>query len=262
MLIAPFLAIFVALQSQEPPAKPPLDKVLAKVNGVPLTAAIVEPYLWDWRVGEVVDDLVLLQVAEQAAKKSNVTVTPEELDARVKKELAQLQAGNYDAQKLKDQGFPMSRIAIKIRTALLLERLTLIHFKPEDWAQVGTMDFKADAGSLLAWGKVSHQANETYTRLKKGVLWDQLKPQDAAADHWVQLTTLSVDLSAKVKTAAPGTVFPPRQNGQAIEITRLTAWGGHLSAPALEELKSFYVQQNRNAVLTKLREEAKIEKSL
>lgn len=260
MPIVPILTAILLFQGQTPPAKPAPDKVMVRVNGVPLTAGDVEPYLWDWRANEVLDDLTLLQIAEQAAKKASLTVTQEELDGRIKKELTQLQSGNYDLQKLREQGFPLSRIAVKIRTAILLEKLTLLNFKPEEWAQIGSIDYKPENPSVLTWGKVTHQASETYSKLQKGVLWDKLKPQDAQPDHWTQVQSLPPDVVVKLKTAPAGMVFPPHQNGQAIEIVRLVGWGGNLNAAQQEDLKNFYVQQNRNATLTKLREEAKIER--
>lgn len=261
MLFPLSLALAFLWQDPQVPVKPTPDKVLAKVNGVPLTAAEIEPYLWDWRANEVVEDFVLLNIAEQAAKKAGISVTPQELDERVKKELAQLQAGSYDAQKLRDQGFPMSRISLKIRTALLLEKLTLVSFKAEEWAQIGTVEFKAEGTALMTWGKVAHDANQFYSRIQKGALWEKIKPQDSQPDRWLPLASLSADLAAKAKTASPGTVFPPRQNGQSLEVMRLVASGGKLSPAALIDLKAFYIQQNRQATLNKLREEAKVERT-
>lgn len=276
VLTAPLLLLTIALQNPQPqtpakpttppiqspvpPAKPASDKVMAKVNGTSLTAADVEPYLWDWRATEVLEDLVLLKIAEDAAKKASVGFTPQELDDRIAKELAQLQAGNYDAQKLKEQGFPMSRIVLKIKTALLLEKITLANFKSEDWAQISTIDFKPESTSLLTWGKVSREANATYAKLQKGVLWEKVKPQDAAADHWVPVLTLAPEIAAKIKSAPEGMVFPPRQNAGLIQITRLVSWGGKLNPAALNDLRAFYIQQNRNAVLNKIKEDAKVER--
>ena len=68
----------------------PDDTIVGTVNGVAVTKKELLKALWFWNAPSQLRDLLTQKMIEQAAKKAGVTVTQQEIDAKVKEALEKL----------------------------------------------------------------------------------------------------------------------------------------------------------------------------
>ena len=265
------LALAIVLcrfQGATVPPVPDPAKVLAKVNGSAITAADLESYLWDWRSGEVLQDLISLKSVEAVAALEGVSATDAEVTARMDKEMAQFGANASALQRLRDQGFPPSRIRLRIESEVLLEKIILKDFKPEEWVRVSSIAVVPPNQMTLSWGSAIKKTETAYARLKNGVGWDRVSADfgtGAMASQWQQLEALPAGLGpvilAAAKTMPANSILPPRQVAQGVRIFRVEMWGGKVSPADLETLQTQFINQNRDAALAKVRSEAKVDRT-
>lgn len=276
-------ALVLALQGPGPlldlPAKyrsvpPGADTVIASVDGVAIRASDLMPLLWDWRAEEVLSDMISFQMARADADAKGVKVSVEEVEAELAKQLEQIRATLQPGQDLdtvlRQQGFPRSRLYLRVASQLLIEKLALRQFDPKEFVKVSTIVVKPaneQSASVLAALKA---AEDAYGRLEAGESWDSVLAtvRDPAGNPsggllgWRPLTAFSDSVRAEFERLAEGKAARPVQTPNGIQIFRLERHGRNAAGPEMGELNEVFLVGARQAYVNTLRERTKIERFL
>lgn len=269
--------LFAAWQSAVParylPARPAADAVIAKVNGVPIKASDVEPLVWDWRSNEVVEELTNYHIVRLEAERLGVTVTPAELETETEKALRQLQdslpQGTSLRSALESQGSAPSRVYVRVRTKLLLDRIVLKSFDPAGFVKISTMIVRPKNEQTVALAEAIKRADDLYARLQKGESWDKVlqdttnEPEtlkSAGLLGWRQISAFPEVVRTEMTGLGVGKVTKPAQTVNGFQIFRIEAFGKDAKPEEMESVKDLYLSQARPEVFNKLRSAAKIER--
>lgn len=252
---------------------PAVNQTLAKVNDVEIKMADVEVLLWEWRKNDVLNDLITYQIVKDAATKESVKVTDEEAQAETKKlmdGIAQtLPAGQTIEQAMDQEGTAPSRLFIRVKTEMLLRKIILKDFAPADYIKISTIVFKPASANEEDVKVANDKAQRAYLRLKGGEAWDEvlLSVTDDAraraalgAVGWRAKRLFPESVQTEVGKLAKGGFTQPAATANGIQIFRIDALGASATAEEKLELEESYFAGQRQAVMTKLRSEAKVEK--
>lgn len=269
--------LFAAWQSAVParylPARPAADAVIAKVNGVPIKASDVEPLVWDWLSNEVVEELTNYHIVRLEAERLGVTVTPAELETETEKALRQLQdslpQGTSLRSALESQGSAPSRVYVRVRTKLLLDRIVLKSFDSAGFVKISTMIVRPKNEQTVALAEAIKRADDLYARLQKGESWDKVlqdttnEPEtlkSAGLLGWRQISAFPEVVRTEMTGLGVGKVTKPAQTVNGFQIFRIEAFGKDAKPEEMESVKDLYLSQARPEVFNKLRSAAKIER--
>jgi parvulin-like peptidyl-prolyl isomerase len=258
-----------------PPAPPAPDRVLATVNGAQIRAAEVAPYLWDWRAQEVVNDLIAFHLVRQAAERAGIVLDDAEVRREVEEQIREVAAGAPQGAEveanLRAQGFPMSRIFLRVKTDLLLSQIAAREFDPASFVYVQTLVVHPKSEDAAEVAEAIRRAEEAYARLQKGEAWSAVL-QSVTADPnltredgllgWRQIEDFPAAARPQLQALTPGGVTKPVQTAHGIQIFRVAALGKTAEGEALEELREAFVQARRPRVLDRLQKEAQIERNI
>ncbi len=252
---------------------PQVATVVARVNGVDITAGEVESLLWEWRGFDAMQDLITYQVVKSEAQKQAVDVSDKDVQAAVDASLAEMAKrvapGKTLETTLLEQGFTPSRLYLRFRTELLLGKMVERSFKPENLVRVSTIIVKpvsAQASDLTA---AIGKAQAAYDRLKKGDKWedvfastliDQRLVKSNGLLGWRDLGAFPTSVQAELKTLKPGGVTKPAQTENGIQIFRMEVRGNEAKPDEFNEMRTTYMTANRAPLLAKLRKESKVER--
>ena len=252
---------------------PAVNQVLAKVNGIEIKGSDAEALLWEWRKAEVVADLINYTIVKDAAKKQQIEATDQEVRKEVEQLMAaikqQLPAGQTIEQAMEQEGTAPSRLFVRVKTEVLLRKLILKDFKPEEYAKISTIILKSASSSLADVKVALERAERVYTRLASGEDWGTVllehtdDPRARASNGavgWRPINLFPDSVRTEVGKLKKGGVTKPAQTQNGIQIFKLDALGRQATAEELLELQSSYVAGQRNTFMAKLRSEAKIEK--
>jgi len=254
------------------PLAPASDQVMVMVNGKPILAKEMEPYLWDWRASEVLGDVITYRLIADEAKKQGVSVSPAAIEKAVSEQtqaiLLQAPPG-VDAEKnLRDQGFPKSRFYLKIQGDLLLEQIVLQHFSPKDFVRIAALAFRPKSSARESLEASQKLADAAFTRLKNGGAWkdelnssdDQtaLKEQDGSLG-WRRLSGFPPATQGEIRKGKAGMFTRPTEVGGIVQLFRLDAKGDAVPEAELDQLKRQFVESERDKLMTQLRKTAKID---
>lgn len=253
---------------------PAAGKTVATVNGEAIKASDVESFLWDWRGYEALQDVVSFKVIEQAAKKASVQVSVAEVDAAMERQLAQMAknvpAGKTLDETLLEQGYPKSRIYLRIRSELLLDKIVLKELRVAEFVKVSTMIFRASSEQTKDLAEAIKKADAASVELQKGTPWEKVLAESekdprtlksAGMLGWKKLAAFPASVARELLAIKPGQYTQPAQTPNGIQIFRLEATGIKPSPADLEEMRSAFLSANGPAVLAKIRQEAKIVRS-
>ena len=272
------LALQLKSQQAPPPAKPipPVTqpsptKVVATVNNEPIAASEVESYLWDWKSQEVVQTLINFKIVDIEAKRLHITITPQEIQTQIDQALEQTKRAHPNEpnpwKSLIDQGYPESRVRLTLKNILLLNKITELDFKPNDFVDISMIMVKAKGPAPEDQTVAMKAAQDYYEQLQKGTPWSKvlaLTTTEANAlkdDGHLGLRALSLfppSASAELIKLKPGQVTHPVQTQVGLQIFRLNGFGSTAAPADLERVKQEFIQQHEKDVLTKLRNSAKI----
>jgi parvulin-like peptidyl-prolyl isomerase len=271
MLAALLIPLFAQAQLPQLPAP---TKVLATVDGRPIKVEDVAPYLWDARGYELTQDLIHYELARAEAERTKISVSDEELAKTVAEQLAQIkQSLPPDAdldQAMRERGLPKSRLALLIKTDLLLSKIALANFKPENYVKVSTILVAPKADSTTALGEAIKLSEAAYGRLKKGEDWKKVlqsttdDPNMLKANGflgWRALENFPASAQAELKALAPNGVTKPVQTKFGIQIFRLESNGKTAKPEELDDLRRQYSVTGRATLLQRLKAQAKIEQT-
>ena len=245
--------------------------MLATVNGVPVRAAEVEPYLWDWRGFEALQDVVSYRLVEQAATSNAVTVSSEETQQAVDKEIVEIKKTAPQNRALdeilREQGYPKSRLYMRVRSELIVNKIVLKTLKPAELVKVSTIIFHPASEQTPALSAAISRADKAYEKLHNGAAWNVIVAEgdnDARAQQskgllgWRKISAFPASVSAELANLKIGGITKPAQTQNGIQIFKLEARGADATGQNLEEMRAFFLSVNGPAVLNKIRGDAKI----
>lgn len=274
------ICIFVAftLQNADIPSKyltpaPAKDKVLAKVDGVEIKAGDVESLLWEWRGQEVVADLVSYQMMKNAASKAKVSVADKEVDDALEQQLAaitpQMTGGKPRDQYLLDQGFTKSRLWMRLKTELLLNKIAALDFKPDEYIKISTIIVKAESTSTASATAAAKKADLFYDKLIKGASWEsvlQLSTTDVRTLDanglvgWRKIEAFPEEVRLEMAKSKAGGYTKPALTANGFQIFRIEMYGRDAKGKDLQDAIDIHVASVRASVLQKIRSESKVER--
>jgi parvulin-like peptidyl-prolyl isomerase len=241
------------------------------VGSVPITASEVEKYLWDWRAYEVVQDLITSNIMLAEAKRAGVSVGDAEIDremaAQIKLATASAKPGVKPDRALLEQGFSRSRLYLRIRSQLILDKLTLRQFKKEEFVEIATIVVRPKSEQAADLAEAIQKAQRAYDDLRNGVSWDVAlqrfeKDPQVLKTHgyigWRNVSLFPESVRKEVLSSKPGAITRPAQTPNGIQIFRVDRFGRDASGSILENLRDAYLQGTRQQVLDRIRKAAKV----
>ncbi len=288
-MIALTLAATLSLAGGQAPAKPPAapapdlpkrylaakpkpDAVLAKVGGVPIRGGDLEAYLWDWRAFEAVQDLITHQMIVAEAKRLKLVEDPAAIERELSRQLdavrSRLQTGQTLSHALLTEGFPKSRLWMRIRTEHLLDQIVLKSFNPKAYIKVSTIIIRKRSPQTADLAEAIKKADEAYASLRNGEPWgdalarfteDASTLQNQGLLGWRELSAFPEVVQQEMKALRVGGVTRPAETANGIQIFRIEGNGSEAQGPQLQELKDAYRLGGRVKVLEELRKRTKIE---
>lgn len=247
--------------------------VVARVNGVDITAADVEPLLWEWWGADAIQDLITYQLVKSESEKLKVDVSERDVEAEIDKFLADYAKGLKPGVRVQDvlekQGLTRSRMYLRFRAQMLARAIVERSFAPAKMVKVSTLLIKPINEQTSSVSDAIKRADEAYGRLKKGESWDVVFPSynaDARATQtkglvgWRNLAVFPETVSAELTKLKPGEVTAPVQTEYGIQIFRLEIAGKDAKGKDLEEMKAIYTQAGESQLMSRLLKESKIER--
>lgn len=254
------------------PAKPAPNKVLAKVNGAPITFAEMERLAGDWRAWEVVQDLIAYKMLMGEAKKQGLSATSEEVEAELQKQLANysknLRQGQTLNQVLRESGFPRSRLWLRVKSQVLLDKIVLKEFNPAEFVDVSTIMIPSKTEQISDLQDAIEQAKKASQDLAAGVSWDTVLKRfqndpEIVKSHghlgWRKLAVFPDSIRKDLMTLKEGEATKPAQTNNGIQIFRVDRWGKDAKGEVLKQLREEHVNASRQATLDRIRKAAKVE---
>lgn len=243
--------------------------VLATVNGKTITAEDLTPLLWDWRMNDVLSDVIGDRVVRDAATRAKISATDAEVDSEVKKLLASIKASLPQGQTIEDamlqEGTTPSRIWLRMRTEILLRKLAVAELKPETFVNVSTIVIKPASQQAADLKAALEKAEDCYKRLNVGESWDNVflsVTDDSRARAalgkigWRNLTAFPEVAAKEIVSLGRGKVTKPVQTVNGIQIFRVDAKGADVTGDEKTELEDAYFASRRTGLMQKLREDA------
>ncbi|MBX3118044.1 MAG: peptidylprolyl isomerase [Fimbriimonadaceae bacterium] len=263
------------LPAKYQPSLPEPTKVVARVDGKDITAGELMPLLWDWRANEVLEDVIQLRLIKIQAEKLQVTVSQEEIESSLAKQLesvkANLQPGQDLEAYIREQGFPRSRLYLRLHAELLLDKIVLKSFDPNRYVEISTIIVrpKSEAASDLA--EAIKKAQEAYDLLKNGSKWEDVlkryanEPEALTANGrlgWRMMGVFPKPVQEDLINIKAGDYTRPAQTQNGIQIFRLDRRGKDATGAELEDLKNQHRSEARATILEQIRKDTKIERML
>lgn len=254
-------------------APPGPQTAVARVNGVEITAGDVESLLWDWRGADAIQDLISYQIVKSEAKKQNVDVSEQDvensIDTFLKEAPKQMRPGASLADYLASQGMTRSRLYMRFRTQLLLQKLVERSFDPKKLVKVDTIVFRPASAQTTDLEAAIRKANDAFARLQKGETWDAVlastteNPQVRASKGllgWRDLSIFPASVQKELLSLKPGGITKPAQTEVGIQIFRLEALGESATKEEIKDARAAYLGSSFQPLLERLRKEAKIDR--
>jgi parvulin-like peptidyl-prolyl isomerase len=251
--------------------------VLATVNGVPITAADVEKYIWDWKMDEVVENLVNFETVNIEAKRLHITATPAEIQAKTDADITQFKAslrpGEDWIASLRSKGFPPSRLALIEKSTVLLDKIALRDFHPADYVKVSTIIAKPKASPAGTPVEPVDPAADLktvqsyYDLLTKGTPWstvlassttDQTIIKNNGLIGWRAVSAFPKEAAAELLKLKPGGITHPYSTAYGVQLFRLEESGTGAPESDLKELKDAFIRSHRDEIVKSLKATAKV----
>ena len=247
--------------------------MLARVDGVEITAGDVESLLWEWRGVDALQDLITYQSVRAEAARLRVDVSEKDVESTIDAFIPQfaktLQPGVSVNAALAAEGMTRSRMYLRFRTQLLIQKIVEKDFVPAKLVKVSTLVFKASDAQATSLGDAIKRAESAAARLQKGETWDAVfsslntDPRAAGSKGligWRLLSAFPASVATELSTLKPGQFTKPAQTENGIQIFRLEAAGRDAKGKEFDEMKTTYMQAAQSQLLTRLHQESKIER--
>lgn len=256
--------------------KPPTAAtVVARVDGSDITAGDVEGLLWDWRSGEVVQELVNYRMVVAEAVRERADVNDDDVEKtidsgvelyRTKNNLPTTSAA---FAALAQTGMTRSRLYLRCRTQLLVQKMAEKGFVPANMVKVSTLIFRFADDQLSSMTDAINKANAAYDRLQKGDPWDvvfaaNLTKAGGAGSKglvgWRDLAIFPPSIADELKQLKVNQVTKPARTENGIQIFKLDLLGKDAKGDDLKQLKDEYMIASQNQLMSKLVKETKVQR--
>lgn len=256
------------------PPKP--TQTVAVVNGQPIRAQDVEAMLWQWRGQEATEELIGYLLIAQDAARHGVKVTDAEVEVALDSHLKLLAKSAPGGPKnlntyLRDQGFTRSRIFLRKKAELLVERVIAKGFTPKQFVSVSTIIIKPANDQLSSLPDAIAKADKAHSRLASGEGWDKVladytKDPNGLKNKgklgWREANAFPPTVQKELESTNVGGFTKPAQTQFGIQIFRLDAKGTEAKGKELDELRAFYMQVRKPEYVRQLQASAKIDRRL
>jgi len=252
---------------------PPVNQVLARVNGFEIKSSDVEALLWEWRKNDVLNDIISYQLVRGEADKNQIKATDDEVNTEMLKLMegikSQLPKGQTMEQAMEQEGTAPSRLFLRVKTEILLRKIILRAFDAKDYVKVSTIVVKPAGTSADDLKVALEKADKAYNRLVAGNKWEDVlmdSTDDARARAslglvgWRPVALFPDSVRLDIGKLKKNGYTKPAPTVNGIQIFRLDALGKEATAVEMVELQESYVGGQRAGVMSKLRADAKIEK--
>ncbi|MEZ0326174.1 MAG: peptidylprolyl isomerase [Fimbriimonas sp.] len=277
MNLFPVFCALLALQgpkipSQHLPDAPLPGKVLAKVDGVEIRAGDVEALLWDWRGYDVLQDLISFQLIRAEAEKKGVSVPEIEVlkivDDQINATKASLPKDKDLDTALRERGFPRSRLYMRVKTDLMLQRIAEKEFQPAKFFLVSTMLFKPKSATAADVADAVKRAEAAFKRLGNGEKWEDVLKSTQEVQGlveskgrlgWRTIDAFPEPTITELATAKAGDLTKPVQTGSGIQFFRIDSLGKDAKDRDLEEIRELYMANSRTEILERIKRKGKVD---
>jgi foldase protein PrsA len=276
----PALGLALALAAQSAPTlpqkhlspKPAPDAVLATVGGSPIRGSDIEALLWDWRGYEALQDAITYRTLADEAKRKGIEVSDADVEAELARQLErvkqQLQPGQTVEQVLQEQGFPKSRLFLRIKSEQMLDRLVEASFDPKNFVKVSTILIRAKSEQATDLAEALRRAEEAYAALRNGEAWNDVLGrfssdpgilQTGGLLGWRELSAFPPTVQQELAALAAGGVTKPAQTQNGIQIFRVETKGEKAEGAVRQELRDAYLAGTRPRFMEELRKRTGVE---
>lgn len=273
LLITAVTAFQGSLPDAIRPKSPAPEKVVATVNGVEIHASDILPLLWDWRGQEVTQDVITFQLLVGEAKKANIVVPTEEIDKKFAERLEEMKQkappGTDVESALRQQGFPKSRLYLRVHTEMLVDRLALLDFRPENYFKVAIAVYQTNPKKPDLTAPAT-RAKAAYDQLTKGAAWmavvrgsdlDASRKASAGSIGWRGYDLFPEANRTEIRGLKSNQFSKPFSVEGAHIILRAEKLGTQATPAELDEIRKQFLDQNRTTVMQRIQSAAKIERA-
>ena len=165
----------------------------------------------------------------------------------------------------------MSRLYMRIRMEMLVEKILLKDLKPEEYVKVATIIVRPASQTAKDVTAALTAAEGYYDRLKKGEAWESVLNASTADNNvrqsngllgWRAMGAFPEPVKAEFATLKNNQFAKPVQTPNGIQIFRLLAKGAIASKQDITELRNEYLKGTAPQYMANLQKEAKIERFL
>lgn len=257
----------VTLPSKYRVAAPKPTQAVGKANGKAILASDVEPYLWEWFGKDALYDVMSYLIVTQDAARRGVVISDAEVEKGIADEIKTIQKNQSGTPEqasatLKDRGFTRSRLFLRIKATLLMDKMILADFHPESYVKVSTILIRTTSADINSVSEAIKKSQAAYDRLKGGEDWtkvfssvttDQKLAATKGSLGWRALSLFPDSVQKEIMTLKPGEFTHPAQTEFGIQIFRLDAHGTDSKGDDLSVLKNSYLMGERARYMTDLK---------
>jgi parvulin-like peptidyl-prolyl isomerase len=273
----PLLCAALSLQGalvppQHLPKTPASDKVVAKVNGAEIHAGEIEALLWDWRGQEVLQDIVSYKLICAEAERLKIQTAEVEVLKMVDDQIQEVKAGlpkdgDLEAE-LRRRGYPQSRLYMRVKSNLMLQRIAEQEFRPSEYVMVSTMVFEPQSKAEADVARAKTEAQAAATRLRNGEKWEVVLKSSHQPDTlaeslgalgWRRYDAFPDSTATALAKLKPGQVSDPVELPAGVQLFRVDALGSSAKDADLEDMRAIYMSTARAAILQRLHRDGKVE---
>jgi parvulin-like peptidyl-prolyl isomerase len=257
------------------PALPDPNQVVATVNGEPIRAGELVRAAYDWYGATAIEEMILMRIIEQEARKQKVTVKPQEVEARYNQQLQNAEANLPPGMSLDDflrrNQFPPSRLYARVRVQLLAEKLAERRVKLDDFVEYSQIVIRIQGNNPEEQENnataAEAKAQEAYQKISEGLDFaeaakqysdDPFSKDRGGKMNWQQKRFMVPDIRAQVEKLKPGQVSPPFRTLAGYMIIKLERTGSQAQGEELEQIRQQAVQIELGEYIRELQSKAKI----
>ena len=278
LLPALFLSTFVFAQVKLPSnnrsATPKPSQVVGKANGISIKASDVEPYLWDWYGKPAVEDISSYLVISQEAGRRGLVVSDSEVEKEIDSAVKSITSGSNSsdaaqaAEEIRGQGFTRSRLYLRTKANLLLDKIIMADFHAEGFVKVSTILVRTSTSDAAKIAEAIKKAQSAYDQLEKGASWDTVLASTTTdarliAAHgalgWRELGAFPDSVQKEISTSKVGAITHPAVTAYGVQIFRIDAEGGSAKGKDFDLLKTMYLRDARPKRVNELKANAHVE---
>lgn len=260
---------------------PSPGKVVATVNGIPVTAKDVQSLMWPAYADTVVEEIINYVVVRSEAQKQSVKIPLQAVESEVAKQIKltgdaisarpdQFPAGTTVDQVLRQQGLSRSLLYMGVETHMLAKSLILRTFDASDYAVIATIIISRKSDQTGDVADAAKRADAAYKELTQGAKWDEvLKTYTSPSEltralpakgvlGWRMISALPSSVQTELKHLRVGGYTTPALTENGFQIFRLDMMGKDAKGHDLDQLKEGYVMHGEPNFIAKLRKAAKI----